>query len=192
MSVDATNHFVGRTNYIVGAANLIPGCGPSHRRPGRDPYARRVDDLPERLASKPTFLMNQLATHAHRIASDGFDRAGARAYHYRVLSALAEFGPLSQADLGRMVNMDRSDVAIAVDELAGAGRVERRSDPADRRRRIVHITAAGRRHLARLDRELSAAQDEFLAPLDARARRAFHAALTTLLAHHTAGRHPRG
>lgn len=149
-----------------------------------------MEDLPERLAATPTFLVTQLATHAHRFASEAFERAGARGYHYRVLAALADRGPQSQADLGRRVNMDRSDIAGAVDDLVGAGHVDRRVDPADARRRLVRLTPAGRRQLARLDRSLAAAQQEFLAPLEAEARATFVSLLTELLTHHSARSRP--
>jgi DNA-binding MarR family transcriptional regulator len=151
-----------------------------------------VDDLPERLASTPTFLVTQLATHAHRLAGESFERAGARGYHYRVLAALADRGPQSQADLGRRVNMDRSDIAGAVDDLVAAGQVERRVDPADARRRIVRLTPAGRRQVNRLDRSLAAAQDEFLAPLDGTQRAAFTALASALLSHHASAARDRG
>ena len=39
--------------------------------------------------------------------------------------------------------MNRSDVVTAVNELVAQGLVERTGDPADRRRNIVAMTAAG-------------------------------------------------
>jgi DNA-binding MarR family transcriptional regulator len=139
---------------------------------------------PGRLRAKATYLTTQVAAHAHRLAGDAFARAGARGYHYRLLAALDEHGPQSQAELGRGVQVDRSDVVAAVNELEALGHVERRADPTDARRKIVHLTAAGRRQLRRLDRELAAAQERFLAPLDEAERTAYQATLTTLLDHH--------
>jgi MarR family transcriptional regulator, lower aerobic nicotinate degradation pathway regulator len=143
-----------------------------------------VELVPKRLSSKATYLTTQLAGHAQRLASEAFARAGARSYHYRVLAALAEIGPASQADLGRRVHMDRSDVVAAVTELASLGHLRREPDQADRRRNIVHLTDAGRRQLRRLDQELDRAQEIFLGPLAADDRTRYHAMLTTLLAHH--------
>jgi DNA-binding MarR family transcriptional regulator len=142
---------------------------------------------PERLTSKPTYLTTQLAVHARRFVTEAFTRADARGYHYRLLAALEASGPQSQADLGRGVNVDRSDVVAAVNQLAALGQVERRADPADARRWIVHLTAAGRRQLRRLDRELARAQEQFLQPLDEDERAQLHRLLTRLLAHHESG-----
>jgi DNA-binding MarR family transcriptional regulator len=143
-----------------------------------------VDGAPARLTAKPSWLLTQLAVHAHRFSSEGFAEAGARGYHYRVLAALDAFGPASQVELGRRGNMDRSDVVAAVNELAANGYVERAPDPADRRRNIVTLTAAGVAQLARLERALGRAQDELLAPLSAEERQALTGLLARVLAHH--------
>jgi DNA-binding MarR family transcriptional regulator len=83
----------------------------------------------------------------------------------RVLAALDEHGPSSQARLGRAVGLDRSDVALAVEELHARGAVRRATDPDDRRRRIVELTPAGRALLGTLDAVLDAVQRQLLAPL---------------------------
>ncbi|HLS76491.1 MAG TPA: MarR family winged helix-turn-helix transcriptional regulator [Nocardia sp.] len=143
-----------------------------------------VEDAPERLTSKPSWLLTQLAVHAKKLSTDCFAEAGARGYHYRILATLAEFGPASQIDLGRRGNIDRSDVVAAVNQLADQGCVERAPDPADRRRNIVTLTAAGERLLHRLDRALDEVQDGLLAPLGPDDREEFTRLLARLLAHH--------
>lgn len=146
-----------------------------------------MDEAPARLTAKPSWLLTQLAVHAHRLASAGFAAADARGYHFRILAALAEFGPASQADLGRRCSMDRSDVVAAINELAGRGYVERAPDPGDRRRNIVSLTKAGDRQLRRLDEALDQAQDDLLGPLTAEERQALTGLLTRLLHHHQRG-----
>ncbi len=79
-----------------------------------------------------------------------------------MLAALDEFGPSSQADLGRCVAVDRSDVVAAINNLAEQGYVDRSPDPADGRRNIITITAAGTRYLHRLSALVAEAQDELL------------------------------
>ncbi|MGC4790610.1 MarR family winged helix-turn-helix transcriptional regulator [Micromonospora sp. DT178] len=143
-----------------------------------------MEPTPDRLATKASWLITQTAVHARRFVSQGFAAAGARGYHYRVLAALREFGPASQAELGRRCRMDRSDVVAAVTELEGEGFVGRSADPADRRRNIVTITEAGVRQLRRLDRALDDVQDELLAPLSATERQALVALLGKVLDHH--------
>jgi DNA-binding MarR family transcriptional regulator len=144
------------------------------------------DAVPARLTQKPTWLISQTSMHAHRLLTDGLAAAGSRGYHYRLLAALQEFGPASQARLGRRTGMDRSDVVAALNELAGHGLVERAPDPADRRRNIITITPAGAAHLRRLDSLLDDVQDELLAPLSPAERQQLIHLLTRVLEHHTA------
>lgn len=143
-----------------------------------------MEPTPSRLATRASWLITQTAGHARRLVFDRFAAAGARGYHYRLLAALREFGPASQAELGRRCQMDRSDVVAAVTELERAGFVERRADPMDRRRKIVAITGVGTERLHRLDRTLDEVQDELLAPLSAGQRRTLVALLTRVLDHH--------
>lgn len=150
-------------------------------------YGAVVEETPVRLTAKPSWLITQLAVHAHRLASDGFGEMGARGYHYRVLVALEQFGVASQAELGRRCNMDRSDIVATINELAGQGFVERTPDPDDRRRNLVTITTAGERHLHRLEQTLDRVQEDLLAPLAAGDRQTLTRLLTQLLAHHQRG-----
>ncbi|HEX8861054.1 MAG TPA: MarR family transcriptional regulator [Actinomycetes bacterium] len=91
------------------------------------------------------------------------DAAGhRRRYHHRLLAALEEFGPASQAALGRRTGIDRSDVVAALNDLAGRGLVHRSPDPADRRNTIA-ITPAGAEQLCLPDGVLAGVQDKLLA-----------------------------
>ncbi len=92
---------------------------------------------------------------------------GLRKYHYRLLAALAESGPCSQAQLGRGTHVDRSDVVATLDELERRGLVKRAPDPDDRRRNVVSITGTGSKQLEALDTVLASVQVEVLAPLAA-------------------------
>ena len=132
----------------------------------------------------PSWLLTQTAGHAHRLVGEGFSAEQARGYHFRLLATLAESGPASQATLGRRSGIHLSDMVAAVNELAEQDFVERAPDPADRRRNVISLTAAGRRRLRRLEKRLADTQDELLAPLTADERQQLTHLLSTLLAHH--------
>ncbi|MBM7056002.1 MULTISPECIES: MarR family winged helix-turn-helix transcriptional regulator [Streptomyces] len=139
---------------------------------------------PQRLRALPSRLTNQAALAANRIVDQALAEAGVRRYHYALLAASEEYGPASQAALGRRTGIDRSDMVATVNDLAERRLVERAPDPEDRRRNTVSITAAGRQELTRLDRLLAAAQDAFLAPLGQADRRTLTDLLTRLVDHH--------
>ncbi|WP_030588849.1 MarR family winged helix-turn-helix transcriptional regulator [Streptomyces anulatus] len=143
---------------------------------------------PQRLRALPSRLANQAALAANRIVDQALGQAGVRRYHYSLLAASEEYGPSSQAALGRRTGIDRSDMVATVNDLAERELIERAPDPADRRRNIISITPAGRGELTHLDRLLAAAQDEFLAPLPAADRRNLIDLLTRVVDHH-AGKH---
>jgi MarR family transcriptional regulator, lower aerobic nicotinate degradation pathway regulator len=139
------------------------------------------DASPALLREKPSWLISQISTHAHRLLTEYLAAAGMRGYHFRLLAALEEFGPASQASLGRRTDMDRSDVAAAVTELTSQKLAERVTDQADRRRNIITITASGRASLRRLDALLGKVQDELLTPLSPGERRALVGMLSRVL-----------
>lgn len=145
------------------------------------------EQTPSVLLQTPSWLLTQSAAHAGRIIGEAFASAGARAYHFRLLATLVEFGPASQATLGRHSGIDRSDVVAALNELAADGYVERTPDPADGRRNIITLTASGRRHHKRLVALVAQAQDEIFAPLTPTDRARLTTLLGRLLAHHQTG-----
>ena len=143
-----------------------------------------IDNAPERLRGLPSWLLNQAALAANRIVGDGLGAVGAHRSHYAVLSALDEFGPASQAALGRRCGIDRSDMVALINALSRDGVVARRPDPADRRRNVVTITTAGRRRLRSLEAVVARLQDALLAPLSAAERRQLVGLLRRVVEHH--------
>jgi DNA-binding MarR family transcriptional regulator len=133
---------------------------PSQPSPASSPG----DAQPARLETLPTWLLSRAAARSHQLLTDALQVAGARGYHYRLLAALEEFGPASQAELGRRTDIDRSDVVASLNELERDALVRRQPDPSDGRRNVVTITAAGERRLQKLDRVLAGVQEELLAP----------------------------
>ncbi len=142
------------------------------------------DAKPAVLTQKPSWLVSEVARVAHRLLTGELATAGSRGYHYRLLAALQEFGPASQARLGRRTGMDRSDIVAAVNELVGRGLADRSPDPADGRRNIITITPAGTAHLRRLEELLGDVQNELLAPLSPAERQQLICLLTRVLEHH--------
>jgi DNA-binding MarR family transcriptional regulator len=102
---------------------------------------------------------------------------------YQVLTAAigGELG--SQLALAQHLGVDRTVMTYLLDDLEGAGLIERRPDPADRRARRITATPAGTRLAGQLDRRLRAAEEGLLAPLGSEGeRQSFRALLRQLAA----------
>ncbi|WP_312858149.1 MarR family winged helix-turn-helix transcriptional regulator [Pseudonocardia pini] len=83
---------------------------------------------------------------------------------YQVLAAANEGTP-TQLALARKLGVDRTVMTYLLDELVGAGLVERRPDPADRRARQILLTEVGRARLCDLEQRLREAEEHLLGPL---------------------------
>lgn len=68
---------------------------------------------------------------------------------FDALSTLTEAEGLSQQELAQRLYVTKGNVSGLVDRLVGAGLVERRSPPGDRRSHALHLTPAGRDLAAR-------------------------------------------
>src|SRR5262245_45864295 len=98
---------------------------------------------------------------------------------FALLAALAD-GPASQRELGAGLRKDPADIVRIVDTASARGLVSRTADAADRRRRLVSLTAAGRDELEAMVAAAREVEAELLAPLDAAERRELHALLARL------------
>jgi DNA-binding MarR family transcriptional regulator len=145
-----------------------------------------MDEVPTRLRSKASWLINKISPHAHRLITDGLAPADARGYHFAILAALAEFGPASQMSIGQRCGIDRSDTHAAMNELVDQGLVVRAPDPQDRRRNIITITAAGQKRLEQLDTVLCQVQDTLLTALSPTERKQLVGLLARVFDHHNA------
>jgi MarR family transcriptional regulator, lower aerobic nicotinate degradation pathway regulator len=147
-----------------------------------------MDDLraaPPSLTGLTTYLLSRTGKIARGRLTGRFTERGLRLWHHAVLAALADFGPHVQRDLASRLAIDPSDMAKIVDELAGAGAVERARDAADRRRITVTLTDRGRELLTELDSEAEAVQNDVLEPLTAGEREQLDALLRKVFTHLT-------
>ena len=146
------------------------------------PY-HQASRTPARVKDRPTWLISRAYARSSGLLNAGFEAhgSGLRGYHYRLLAALDEWGPASQADLGRSTGIDRSDVTAALAELEARNLIERTVDPEHKRRNVVTLIPAGVDQLHDLDTVVDAVQDELLAPLTATQRRQFITLMSRLL-----------
>src|ERR1700750_2912489 len=103
---------------------------------------------PARLRGLGSWQTSQVSTIGARLFARRMP-LGARA-DFAVLAALEEYGPLSQADLGRRLGLDRNDVNGILHRPEAPPHISRAPDPANRRRNIITLTTPGLRSLSDL------------------------------------------
>lgn len=99
---------------------------------------------------------------------------------YQVLTAVADGCPGTQLELGRQLGIDRSVMTNVLDTIEAAKLIERRPDPADRRARLIGITAAGRRVRDAASEKLAKVENEVFDRLPAADRKRVRNALREL------------
>ena len=118
---------------------------------------------PARLRALLSWQANRVNVLGSRLTGTRMPATG-RA-DFAVLAALDEYGPHSQADLGRQLGLDRNTINGIVTRLDDAGHIIRTTDVTDRRRNTVAITPLGQRYLDELQAATDAVQAELAAPL---------------------------
>lgn len=99
---------------------------------------------------------------------------------WAALSKLAETGPCSQNQLGRLTAMDVATIKGVIDRLTARGLTETSQDPEDGRRLLVSLTRAGQQLAEKVAPNALAITRETLAPLDAKERETLMALLNKL------------
>jgi len=109
-------------------------------------------------------LLTRLAKVAFRRSNEA--SVGMRLRQHVALSFVNDHDGATQQALGEALCVDANNLVLLLNELEAEGLVERRRDPLDRRRHLVHITAAGRRALDRAERAQERVEAEVLRALD--------------------------
>jgi DNA-binding MarR family transcriptional regulator len=111
--------------------------------------------------------------------------AGFRPGCIGVLRVVAAREPVSQREVSEALLLDPSDLVTLIDILERAGLVERRRDPADRRRYALEVTPRGQLAVVRLREINREANEELLAPLDEHERAQLAELIGRVVEHHT-------
>ncbi|QDP25517.1 MarR family winged helix-turn-helix transcriptional regulator [Bradyrhizobium cosmicum] len=99
---------------------------------------------------------------------------------WAALSKLAEAGPCSQNQLGRLTAMDVATIKGVIDRLTARGLTETSQDPEDGRRLLVTLTRAGQQLAEKVAPNALAITRETLAPLEPKERETLMALLNKL------------
>jgi DNA-binding MarR family transcriptional regulator len=101
-------------------------------------------------------------------------------WDYAVLGGLEPGAAPTQAQLAAAVGRDKTRLIPILDRLESRGLLRRDPDPADRRNRVVTLTAAGRDLLAACRASIRQLENELLADLEPAEQEALRSSLSRL------------
>jgi DNA-binding MarR family transcriptional regulator len=153
---------------------------PSMRKPLAKPHVKP----PYELVCSTSYLLKRLGWAIKDRTFEAFEAAGESPYHYAVLAVLEESARETQATIADSLGYDRSWLVGLLDELEEGGLIERKRDPADRRRHLVSLNPAGTRKLAELRAISKRIEEEFLGGLGVKERKQLHELLLQVARHH--------
>ena len=135
----------------------------------------------EEFESSPVLMLALLGQEATRRLRAALDAHDLKPRQYHVLGLLHDHGPMGQRELGEAIGgVDPSILVTLLNPLEADDFVSRERDPADRRRHVVTLTAAGRRHFESATRAQGEVEDALFAGLDGGQLQQLRSALVAL------------
>ncbi|WP_211229562.1 MarR family winged helix-turn-helix transcriptional regulator [Nakamurella lactea] len=122
--------------------------------------------IPE-LADRLTYLLKHAQLRLAELSAAALEPLGISGRELAVLRVIAARPPVSQLEIATRMGVDRTTMVGLIDGLERKKLVERAPDPADRRRNVVALTAAGRTATQRGSAAADRAEQTFLEPLSA-------------------------
>lgn len=136
----------------------------------------RAPSRPEQESDRATAELVRLVGQTRRrlwiAAARALAARGESVVAWSLMNRLAELGPLTQRELADASAQHPAGVSRQLGELERKGLTSRGIDPADRRRRVVQLTAAGQRWFRQMRPVVDGATAPVLAVLRPSERRA--------------------
>jgi DNA-binding MarR family transcriptional regulator len=139
---------------------------------------------PKEFRTSASFLLKRMGFRLKERTMQAYESTGLSPYDHGVLALLDEEPVETQAMIADALGYDRSHLVGVLDDLEARELIERRRDPADRRRHLVTLTPAGRDAVKRLRAVSKQVDEEFFEPLSAEERTELFGLLARIAAFH--------
>ena len=127
------------------------------------------------------YLLKHVQLRFSELGAAALEPLGINGREAAVLRAIDAGRPVSQGEIARAMDVDRTTMVALIDDLQLKGLVQRRQDPDDRRKNVVELTDAGRGAVQQATAATGQAERDFLAPLSAAEAAQFKKTLRALL-----------
>jgi DNA-binding MarR family transcriptional regulator len=139
-----------------------------------------ITGVPAELAQHTGFLLSKLGLATSRRFAETMEPLGLDPRQFAVITVLGAHDGVAQQELADRLRIHPSSMVAVIDDCESAGLLERRRDPADRRRYAIHLTAKGRSLRVRAEHVAAALREEMFAALDEHERKELHDLLLRL------------
>jgi DNA-binding MarR family transcriptional regulator len=136
-----------------------------------------TESLDEVLTYRISMLELLLSRAIGEVYSDSF---GLNTHQWRVLAAVAVWGPIEAVQVSRWATVDKAAVSRAVRALIGKGLVERSLHDRDGRKITLELTPAGKRTFKAVVHRIRVVQDRLFKGYERQKVREFFTTLRTL------------
>lgn len=141
---------------------------------------------PRELQKYPGFLIRRMQQVSVSLFLDCLREYGVTPLQYTIMRNIHADPGIDQNTVAARARLDASTVKDIIRRLEQRGLAERRTDPGDRRKRAVSLTAEGARILGRVEPAVRRSQRALLAPLSSADQNTMLELLTRLLQAHEA------
>ncbi len=148
--------------------------------PARNDELTATRGLLDEHRSRPGLLLALLGHEAMRRLRAAHTAHNLKPRQFQILGLLHDNGGMAQGELMREMDVDPSILVTLLNPLEADGLVSRERDPANRRRHLVTLTAAGERALDNASRAQKETEDQLFASLDDEQRELLGALLIAL------------
>jgi DNA-binding MarR family transcriptional regulator len=124
----------------------------------------------QELYRRPGFMIRRCHQIAAAIFADECRELDLTTTQYGILYVLSRHPGADQISLARLLGLDRSTTGMVVGRLEERQLLRRAIDPADKRKRLLELTPAGEKLLARAQPVVRRAQERLFAPFSAEER----------------------
>ncbi|MGB0224685.1 MULTISPECIES: MarR family winged helix-turn-helix transcriptional regulator [unclassified Marinobacterium] len=115
----------------------------------------------------PGHLIRRLSQQSNQVFQDEMKRIGAdvTSVQFASMQAIELHGEMEQSQIAQSIHYDKATIGGVIDRLEKRGWVERKSNPKDRRAKLVTLTKEGRKALEEITPVVKALQDQVVANL---------------------------
>ena len=115
----------------------------------------------------PGHLIRRLSQQSNQVFQDEMKRIGAdvTSVQFASMQAIELHGEMEQSQIAQSIHYDKATIGGVINRLEKRGWVERKSNPKDRRAKLVTLTKEGRKALEEITPVVKALQDQVVANL---------------------------